>query len=137
MFIFGLKQAVPIMLQGTGLYEAVKERRIEAPQSTSDATNITKNVSLLIYGMKTKDRAAIFPITRRPLYRPAVDGASAQTFIQSSENCIPIKIIIVGKETKKLVNAELKENIELFAKETALGKDDTSLILGEGFKPLI
>ena len=133
---FGLKKAVPVMLQGTGLYEAAKERQIEAPQS-SDATNITKNVSFLICGgMKTKDRAEIFPITKRPLYLPAVDGASAQTCIQSSENCIPIKIII-GKETKELVNAKLNENFALLAKETAFSKDDTSLILDEGFKPLI
>jgi hypothetical protein len=133
---FGIEQVLPVVLRATHLYEAARVRRIECPQS-SDATNITKNVSFIIYGVKIKDRAAVCPITKRPLFLPAADGVSGpKTFIQNAENCIPIKIII-GKETKELVNAELKENFAKLAKEDALGQDDTSFILGEGFKPLI
>jgi hypothetical protein len=95
-----------------------------------------KNVSFIIYGIKIKDRAAVCPITKRPLYIPAENGKSAQTSVQSYKNCIPVKIII-GKETKEVVYAQLKANFDKLAKEDRLGKDNNSSILGEGFKPLI
>jgi hypothetical protein len=75
---FDLEKVLPVVLRATGLYEAAKERRIEVPQS-SDATNITKNVSFIIYGIKIKDRAAVCPIIKRPLYIPAENGESAQS----------------------------------------------------------
>ena len=75
---FDLEKVLPVVLRATGLYEAAKEQRIEVPQS-SDATNITKNVSFIIYGIKIKDRAAVCPITKRPLYIPAENGESAQS----------------------------------------------------------
>jgi hypothetical protein len=132
---FDLEKVLPVVLRATDLYEAAKTRRVEVPQS-SDATNITKNVSFIIYGIKIKDRAAVCPITKRPLYIPAENGESSQTFVQSFENCIPVKIII-GKETKEVVYAQLKENFEKLAKEDGLSDDDPSSLLGEGFKPLI
>ena len=130
---FDMEQVLPVVLRASNLYEAAKERRIEIPQS-SDATNITKNVSFIIYGIKIKDRSGVCPITKRPLCLPAVDGESAKTFVQSSENCTILKCII-GQETKELVNAELKANFAKLAKEDALSENDTSSILGEGFKP--
>jgi hypothetical protein len=134
---FELKDVLPIVLRATGLYEAAKERRIEIPQSC-DATNITKNVSFIIYGIKVKDRAAHCPITKRPLYLPASDDNAENSLIQSFENCIPVKVVI-GKETKELVNEMLKENFDLLNAEDSLGEvnDSTSSILGEEFKPLI
>jgi hypothetical protein len=132
---FDLEKAFPVVLRSTNLYEAAKVRRIEIPQS-SDATNVTKNVSFVIYGIKVKDRAAVCPITKRPLCIPAANGESAQTVAQSYKNCIPIKIII-GKETKEIVNAELKENFAKLAKEDALSENKTSSLLGAGFKPLV
>jgi hypothetical protein len=131
---FDLEKALPVALRATGLCEAAKVRRIEIPQS-SDATNITKNVSFVICGTKVMDRAALCPITKRPLHVPAANGESAKTVAQSYENCMLVKIII-GKETKELVNVELKENFAKLAKEDASSEDDTSSILGEGFKPL-
>jgi hypothetical protein len=126
---------IKIVVRATGLYKAAKERRIEVPQS-SDATNITKNVSFIIYGIKIKDRAAVCPIMKRPLNIPANNGKSAQTSIQSYENCIHVKIII-GKETKDVVYVQLKANFYELAKEDRFGEDNNSSILGEGFKPLI
>jgi hypothetical protein len=70
------------------------------------------------------------------LYIPAGDGEAAQTVIQSYENCIPVKIII-GKETKEVVYAQLKSNFDKLAKEDRLSEEDTSLVLGPGFKPLV
>jgi hypothetical protein len=132
---FELEKVLPVVLRATHLFEAAKVRRIEMPQS-SDATNITKNVSFIIYGIKVKDRAGVCPMSKRHLYIRGTDGESAKTVVQSYENCIPIKIII-GKETKEVVNAELKDNFDKLAKEDALSEDDTSSILGDGFKPLI
>jgi hypothetical protein len=97
------------VLRATGLHEAAKERRIEVPQS-GDATNIAKNVSFVTCGIKIKDRAAVCPITKRPLCMPAAnDGESAKTVVQSYGNCTPAKIII-GEETKEVVCAQLKDN---------------------------
>jgi hypothetical protein len=135
VILFDLENVLPVVLRATNLYEAAKERRIDMPQS-SDATIISKNVSFIIYGIKIKDRAAVCPITKRPLYLPAENGQSAQTLVQSYENCIPVKIII-GKETKEVVYAQLKENFDKLAKEDGLSVDDSSSILGKGFKPLI
>jgi hypothetical protein len=47
---FDLEKMLPVVLGSTNLYEAAKVRRIEIPQS-SDATNITKNVTFVIYGI--------------------------------------------------------------------------------------
>jgi hypothetical protein len=103
---------------------------------SSDATVISKNVSFIIYGIKIKDRAAVCPITKHPLYLLAANGQTAQTLVQSYENCIPVKIII-GKETKEVVYAQLKENFDKLAKEDGLSNEDSSSILGEGFKPIV
>jgi hypothetical protein len=112
---FDLEKVLQVVLRATGLYEAAKERRIEVPQS-SDTTNITKNVSFIIYGIKINDRAAVCPITKRPLDIPAENDKSAQTVVQSYENCIPVKIII-GKKRKEVVYAQLKENFDKLAEE--------------------
>jgi hypothetical protein len=126
---FDLEKVLPVVLQATGLYEAAKEQRIGVPLS-SDARNITKNLSIIIYGIKIKDRAAVCPITKRPLYIPDKNGKSAQTVVQSYENCIPVKRII-GKETRGVVYAQLKVTFDKLTKEDGLGQD------GEGLKPLI
>jgi hypothetical protein len=133
---FDLEKALPVVLRATGLHEAAKERCIKVPQS-SDATNIAKNVSFIAHGIKNKDRAAVCPITKRPLCMPAAnDGESAKTAVQSYENCTPAKIII-GKETKEVACAQLNDNFKKLAKEDRLSEDNTSSILGEGFKPLV
>jgi hypothetical protein len=56
--------------------QTVIEREAKRP-TNSNATNITKNVSFLICGLKIKDRAAVCPVTKRPLCLPTADGASA------------------------------------------------------------
>jgi hypothetical protein len=48
---------------------------------------------------------------KAPLYIPTENGESPQTVIQSYENCIPVKIII-GKEMKEVVYAQLKANFD-------------------------
>jgi hypothetical protein len=85
---FDLEKVLPVVLRATNLYGAVKEQRVEIPQS-SDATIISKGLLIIIYGIKIKDRAAVCPITKRPLYLPADNGQSAKTLVQSYKNCIP------------------------------------------------
>jgi hypothetical protein len=74
---FDIEKVLPVVLRATGLYEAAKERRMEVPLS-SGAIIILKNMSFLIFGIKIKDRAAVCPITKRPLYLPAANWKAAQ-----------------------------------------------------------
>jgi hypothetical protein len=131
-------EPVPIMklvLKATALFEEAKKRRITMPQSC-DGTQVSKNLGVIIYGIKIADRAAVCPLSKRPVWLHEADGQSAQSLIQSYENCIPLKLI-VGKETPALINWALKDNFNLFAKEDKLGDHGgSSRLLGEGFFPL-
>jgi hypothetical protein len=107
---FDLGKVLPVVLRATNIYEAAKEQHVEIPQSSSDATIISKNMSFIIYGIKIKDRAAVCPITKHPLDLPADNGQSAKTLVQSYENCIPVKII-KGKETKEVVSTSSRRKM--------------------------
>jgi hypothetical protein len=132
---FHTKTVVKLTVGACGLKEAAKERRICYPQSC-DTTNITKNVSICMYGFKIVDRAARCPVSKRPLWLHVEAGEQTQSLIQSCENSIPTKLII-GKETKEMVRWALTDNFKDMELENALTVDDESTILGEGFKPLL
>ncbi len=132
---FHTKTVVKLTVGACGLKEAAKERRICYPQSC-DTTNITKNVSICMYGFKIVDRAARCPVSKRPLWLHVEAGEQTQSLIQSCENSIPTKLII-GKETKEMVRWALTDNFKDTELENASTVDDDSTILGEGFKPLL
>jgi hypothetical protein len=121
-------------LKATTLYEEAKKRPITTPQSC-DGTQVSKNLGVIIYGIKIADQAAVCPLSKQPVWLCEEDGQSAQSLIQSYENCIPLKLI-VGKETLALINWALKDNFDLFKKEDALGDDESSSLLGKGFFPM-
>jgi hypothetical protein len=132
-----LFEPVPVMklvLKATALFEEAKKRRITMPQSC-DRTQVSKNLGVIIYGIKIADRAAVCPLSKQPVWLHEADRQSAQSLIQSYENCIPLKLI-VGKETPALINWALKLNFNLFKDEDKLGDGESSKLLGEGFFPL-
>jgi hypothetical protein len=108
--------------------------QIETPQSVN-STVVSKNLSFLIYGIKIVDKAAVHPLSKRPFWLCRADGQLDKIQIQSWEKCIPIKIII-GKDTKEVVQWALGKNSMDLEKETNLGNDNHSLILSRGYKPL-
>jgi hypothetical protein len=132
---FDTPTVVKLVVGACGLRQAAKERRLCKPQSC-DTTNITKNMSICMYGFKVVDRAAICPVSKRPLWLQAEEGVQTQSLIQSCENSIPTKLII-GKETNEMVRWALTDNFKEMELENALTFDDTSTILGEGYKPLL
>jgi hypothetical protein len=132
---FDTKTVVKLTVGACGLKPHAKERRLCYPQSC-DTTNITKNMSICMYGIKIVDRAARCPVSKRPLWLQVEDGAQSQSLIQSCENSIPTKLII-GKETNEMVRWALKENFKDMETENALTVADDFTILGEGFKPLL
>jgi hypothetical protein len=132
---FDTKTVVKLSVGACGLKKDAEERRLCYPQSC-DTTNITKNMSIMMYGFKIVDRAARCPVSKRPLWLHAAEGEQTQSLIQSCENSIPTKLVI-GKETSEMVRWALTDNFKDMDEENNLTIDDHSIILGEGYKPLL
>jgi hypothetical protein len=132
-----LSPPIPVLklvMKATTLFEEAKKRRITTPQFC-DGAQVSRNLGVIIYGIKIADRAAVCPLSKRPVWLCTEDGQSAQSLIQSYKNCIPLTLI-VGKETPALINWALKDNFDLFKQEDQLGDGKSSLLLGEGFFPI-
>jgi hypothetical protein len=131
---FNIKHVIKLLLSATGTARAARTRQITMP-SSCDTTRISKGFGFVIMGLKFTDRGGRCPLTHRPLILQAEEGRKGQSFVQSYENCIPLSMV-VGKETNDLVRWAFKENFKVLELEDKLTEDDTSSILGEGFKPL-
>jgi hypothetical protein len=90
---------VKLVVGACGLRQGAKERRLCKPQSCG-TTNITKNMSICMYGFKVTNRAAICPVSKRPLWLQAEEGVQTQSLIQSCDNSI-LTMLIIGKETNE------------------------------------
>jgi hypothetical protein len=132
---FNTNTVVKLTVGACGLKKAVKDQRICKPQSC-DTTNITKNMSIVMYSFKVINRAARCPVSKAPLWLHEEEGEKSQSLIQSCKNSIPTKLVI-GKETKEMVRWALMKNFKDMDLENALMFNDESSILREGFKPLL
>jgi hypothetical protein len=93
-------------------------------------------MSICVYGLKVVNRAAICPLSKRPLWFQAEEGVQTQSLIQSCENSIPTKLII-GKETDKMEQWPLTNNFKEMELENALTFNNTYTILQESYTPLL
>jgi hypothetical protein len=100
-----------------------------------DTANMVKNILIMMYGSKVTDRAANCPVSKMPLWLHVEEGEQSQSLIHSCENFIPTTLVI-GKETKEMLQWALPENFKDLEIENTLMFDDVSTILREGYKPL-
>jgi hypothetical protein len=125
---------IRMLLGASGLLEAAKRRRITIPTSC-DTTVVTKNCHFMLAGIKINDRAACCPFTKLPLFIHQTATSKEESRIQSYKNCIPTTLI-VAKETNEVIDFALKEKCLMYRQEDELSDTDTSIFLGEGYKPL-
>jgi hypothetical protein len=64
---FKEEDVLPIVLKATKLDEAAQQGRVQVPCS-SDTTRLSKNIQLMLFGMKIVDKSACCPLSNRPLF---------------------------------------------------------------------
>jgi hypothetical protein len=60
---FELVPVMKLVLKATALFEEAKKRQITMPQSC-DGTQVSKNLGVIIYGIKIADRAVVCPLSK-------------------------------------------------------------------------
>jgi hypothetical protein len=125
---------LPIILKASGMDEAATMRRVHVPCS-SDTTRLSKNIHLMLFGLKINDRGACCPLSKRPLFLPKTNDGQETSLVQSYENCIPT-CLVIAKETTAVVEHALGDKYRLMQEEDALDDDAQSILLGPAYKPI-
>jgi hypothetical protein len=87
---FTPEQVIPLVVDAFGLREVSKLQPISLAQSI-DGANLSKHLSHVTYGITVKDKAAMCPITGRPLF-----ANTEKALGQSRNYCFPPKIAMCG-----------------------------------------
>lgn len=133
---FDAKKIIAAAVRITGLEPVARQKRIIVPVST-DTASITKNVNLMISGIKISDRQAKCPTTGLPQFLSQNSGGESSN-LQSYRFCFPIHLIIT-KETPEVINRYLAPTYGLCKEEDESTVDNAtpvSKILGPGFFPM-
>jgi hypothetical protein len=125
---------LPIILKASRMDEAATKRRVHVPCS-SDTTRLSKNIHLMLFGLKLNDRAACCPLSKRPLFLPKTEDQQERSLVQSYENCIPT-CLVIAKETTAVVEYALGDKYRRMQEEDALDDNAQSILLGQAYKPI-
>jgi len=129
---FDEKKALKVILPACGLHTASKSSRVTLSPGF-DGVHIWKGYHILILAIKNNSGLGHTPFSKQP--NLLIDGDKVQSNIQSPDNCFPLKIV-VGSETKAMIQTEFKDLILKFKNETELDDDDVSSLLETGHRPL-
>jgi hypothetical protein len=121
---FDVKAVLSLIVKSFQLEEVAKTRSIGLSQSI-DGAQLNKRDTHVLYGLKVNDKAAICPVTKRPIF-----ANSDKTILQSRNNCFPVKMIM-ARETMQIYQ-EFKILFDTFKNE---GTVEESL-LGDDYLPI-